>query len=210
MEASYLVPSGFGEAELVEKRSRFISRLWPVASEEEALTRIRETRERYWDAAHNVYAYVLREGLIMRYSDDGEPQGTSGLPTLSVLRSAGVFDACCVTTRYFGGALLGTGGLVRAYSQAASLALKAAGASLVKLWERVLISVPYAAYERVRKELSQLGAVIESASYGAAVELEALVDKGGTERLNRRLRELSSGAVEALLIGEEFRAVKTP
>ena len=119
---SYLTPAAFGEAEFTEKRSRFIGRVWPVETEAEALEHLKRMREQHWDATHNVYAYVLREGGIMRYSDDGEPQGTSGMPVLNVFRSREIVNVCCVVTRYFGGILLGTGGLVRAYSRSAKLA----------------------------------------------------------------------------------------
>ena len=105
----YIIPAGDGEIEYVEKRSRFIGRVWRVESEAQALERLRETRERHWDATHNVYAYALHEGGIMRYSDDGEPSGTAGMPVLDVFRKAGVQDFCCVVTRYFGGILLGAG-----------------------------------------------------------------------------------------------------
>ncbi len=185
MNDSYLVPSGFGEAEFTEKHSRFIGRIWPAVNEEEALAHIKKTRDTHWDATHNVYAYIIRDGSAMRYSDDGEPQGTSGQPALNVLRSAGVFNVCCVITRYFGGTLLGTGGLVRAYSRAAELALEAAGTSLVRLWERVSIAIPYPLYERVKKELAQLGAVIENTDFGTGVEVEALIDKGVSEKLKQ-------------------------
>ena len=124
---TYLVPAGFGEAEYIEKRSRFIGRVWPVADEAQALEHLREIREQHWDAKHNVYAYIIREGGIMRYSDDGEPGGTSGMPTLNVFRSEEIQNVCCVITRYFGGVLLGSGGLVRAYSNTAKMALDAAG-----------------------------------------------------------------------------------
>ena len=93
---NYFTPAGYGEAEHIEKKSRFIARIWPVKGEDEALDKIRQMREKHWDASHNVYAYILRENSIMRYSDDGEPQGTSGLPVLNVFKSAGVYDACCV------------------------------------------------------------------------------------------------------------------
>ena len=114
MSEDYLTPAAYGEAELIEKRSRFIGRVWPVESEAEALEHLKEIRARHWDATHNVYAYILREGGTMRYSDDGEPQGTSGMPTLTVFRAKEIQNVLCVVTRYFGGILLGTGGLVRA------------------------------------------------------------------------------------------------
>ena len=109
----YRTAAGYGEAEYEDKRSRFIGHIKPVTSENEAKAFIDEMRRTYADATHNVFAYVLREGNILRWSDDGEPGGTSGQPTLAVLQGAGVTDVCCVTTRYFGGTLLGSGGLVR-------------------------------------------------------------------------------------------------
>ena len=102
------------EAEFIERRSRFIGHACPVKTEEEAVAFINEMKAKYWDASHNVYAYCLREGQIKRYSDDGEPQGTAGIPVLDVLQKSGVVDTAVVVTRYFGGILLGAGGLVRA------------------------------------------------------------------------------------------------
>ena len=122
----YRTAAGYGEAEYEDKRSRFIGHIKPVRSENEAKAFIDEMRRTYADATHNVFAYVLRDGNILRWSDDGEPGGTSGQPTLAVLQGAGLTDVCCVTTRYFGGTLLGSGGLVRAYSAAARAALREA------------------------------------------------------------------------------------
>ncbi len=208
MSEEYLIPAGFGEAEFTEKRSRFIGRVWPVESEAEALELLKEIRAKHWDATHNVFAYILREGGTMRYSDDGEPQGTSGMPTLTVFRAQKIQNVLCIVTRYFGGILLGTGGLVRAYSQAAKLALAAAGIAHVREWEELLIACPYSMYEKVRRELELAGAVVTSADFGADVSLEALLEKGKSEALNRRLQELSSGTVEALILGSKFRAVR--
>ena len=203
----YFTPTAFGEAEFTEKRSRFIGRVWPVENEEEALLHLKEMREQHWDATHNVYAYILREGGIMRYSDDGEPQGTSGMPVLNVFRGRELVNVCCVVTRYFGGILLGTGGLVRAYSRSARLALEQAGISRVGLWDRLLAVCPYSLYERVRRELDLAGAITEDTDFGADVSLELLLPAGEAEKLNRRLRELSGGDVEALVLGQEFRGV---
>ena len=208
--SGYLVPAGYGEAELIEKRSRFIARVWPVENEEEAVARIREMREKHWDATHNVYAYILREGGAMRYSDDGEPGGTSGLPTLGVFRSAEVFNVCCVVTRYFGGILLGTGGLVRAYSQAAKLGLAAAGISRMALWTSAVAVCSYSLYERVRRELEGLDALIENVAYAADVTLDLLLPEGTAEAAERRLADASAGAAELLLLGSEYRAVRLP
>lgn len=207
MNDGYLTPAGYGEAEYVEKHSRFIGRVWRVETEEEALAILKEIRAKHWDATHNVYAYILRENGTMRYSDDGEPQGTSGMPTLTVFRGQNVQNVLCIVTRYFGGILLGTGGLVRAYSQTAKLALEAAGLARVRLWEQLLVACPYALYERVKRELEAAGAVIADTDFGADVSMEALLEKGKSEALNARLQELSAGTVEALVMGESYRAV---
>ena len=208
MSEEYLTPAGFGEAEFTEKRSRFIGRVWHVESEAEALELLKDIRAKHWDATHNVFAYILREGGAMRYSDDGEPQGTSGMPTLTVFRAQEIQNVLCIVTRYFGGILLGTGGLVRAYSQAAKMALAAAGIAQVREWEELLIACPYGMYEKVRRELELAGAVVTSADFAADVSLEALLEKEKSEALNRRLQELSSGTVEALILGSKFRAVR--
>ena len=124
----YLVPTQFGEAEFVEKKSRFIGRVWPVDTEEEALAKIQEMKKKHYDATHNCWAYIIRDGAV-RFSDDGEPGGTAGMPMLQVLQREGLFNVVCVVTRYFGGTLLGTGGLVRAYTEAAQAAVAAASTS---------------------------------------------------------------------------------
>ena len=139
----YLVPSGFGQGEYTEKRSRFIGQLWPVESETEALEHLAAVRKTHYDARHNCFAYIVRDGGVVRYGDDGEPQGTAGQPILAVLNGAGLTNACCVVTRYFGGVLLGTGGLVRAYTAAAKAALSDAGISRMALWQRLRIPCPY-------------------------------------------------------------------
>ena len=133
--------------DFVEKRSRFIGYVRPVSTEAEALAFIAEKKSKHWDASHNVYAYILRDGGVMRYSDDGEPQGTAGIPVLDVLQKSGVTDVVVVATRYFGGILLGGGGLVRAYSHTASIALQAAGIVTMRecLMLEVLCSCPSAA-----------------------------------------------------------------
>ena len=210
MNNAYLIPSHYGEAEFTEKRSRFTGRVWPIQSEEEAMRHLKEMRETYWDATHNVYAYILRENGIMRYSDDGEPQGTSGQPTLNVFRSAEIQNVCCIVTRYFGGILLGTGGLVRAYSRAAKEALTAAGVSKVGLWDRVLTACPYSLYERVRREFEAAGAILEPPEFGADVSIEALLPTGTLTELQKSISELSAGSVELLEMGSEYRAVPMP
>ncbi len=207
-KGEYFVPSGFGEAEFIEKRSRFIGRVWPADTEEEALGRIKEMREKHWDATHNVYAYIIRDGGAMRYSDDGEPQGTSGLPVLGVFRSAEITNVCCVVTRYFGGVLLGTGGLVRAYSHTASLALEAAGISVMRLWKILKMVCAYSMFERVRNEIISFGGVLGNIDYRANVEIEALLPGEKTEEFCLELTNLTAGKVAAEIIGESFRSVR--
>ena len=202
-----LVPAGFGEAEFTEKRSRFIGRVWPVTTEDEAIGHIKAMREQHWDATHNVYAYIVRESGAMRYSDDGEPQGTSGMPVLEVFRKSGVTDFCCVVTRYFGGILLGAGGLVRAYSQAASLALNEAGLARLSRWRSMTLACPYALYERVRAELESSGGVIEDTDFAADVTLRVLVEDDASDACIARITDLTSGAVVPQLGDTSFRAV---
>ena len=129
----YYVPTGESETEFTEKRSRFIGHVFPVETEEQARARIEQVKKRCHDARHNCWCYRLRSG-VERYSDDGEPQGTAGQPMLNVFQREAVVDVCCVVTRYFGGVLLGAGGLVRAYTQSAKEALDAAGISVVRRW----------------------------------------------------------------------------
>lgn len=204
----YRVPAGYGEAELIEKRSRFISRVWPVETEDEAIAKIKEMREKYWDASHNVYSYIIREGGIMRYSDDGEPQGTSGIPTLSVFRNEEIFNFCCVTTRYFGGTLLGAGGLVRAYSASAKMALDAAGISIMASWNEFVLSCSYSQYERVRNELAAFGGIIENTDFGADILITALISEDRYETFAANITELTAGSVVIEALGSQFRAVK--
>lgn len=206
MEA-YKVPTMDAEAEFVEKKSRFIGRIWITETEEEALERIKAMRQRHWDATHNVYAYVIHGGPT-RYSDDGEPQGTAGMPVLEVLRGAGVENVCCVVTRYFGGTLLGTGGLVRAYGKAARDALQTAGIALKQLWKKLDLILPYNYYERLRQETERSGGVVADTEYGADVCLHILLPADRTAAFEARVTDLTRGAVTPIETGEEFRAVE--
>lgn len=127
MKESYITLAKEAKAEIVEKRSRFIATVRPVETEEDALAFLNQLRQDYWDATHNVYAYILEENQLTRYSDDGEPGGTAGMPVLDILRREKLSNLIVVVTRYFGGTLLGTGGLVHAYSKAAKAGIEAAG-----------------------------------------------------------------------------------
>ena len=157
----YFVPARGGESELVEKRSRFLGHLRPVESEEEARAFIAQMKKEHYDARHNCWCYLLKDGPE-RYSDDGEPQGTAGIPMLELFRREGVTNLVCVVTRYFGGVLLGTGGLLRAYTQSAKDALTAAGRAAVRAWREIELSCPYALLERVRQETAAFGGAVGS------------------------------------------------
>ncbi len=204
----YLTPAGYGAAEFIEKRSRFIGQVWLIENEAQALEQIAKAREQYWDASHNVYCYRVREGGIMRYSDDGEPGGTAGMPALNVFQNEKIENFCCIITRYFGGVLLGAGGLVRAYSHTAKIALEAAGRAEARLWCRLLIGCGYNQYERVRNELKHFDAVTEEADFGADVLMTVLVHAEDSEEVAARLVDITAGTAEVQAVGEEFRSVR--
>lgn len=204
---SYMVPARDAEFEFVEKRSRFIGRIWVTQTETEALEWIKAMRQQHWDATHNVYAYIIHGGPT-RYSDDGEPQGTAGMPVLEVLRGSGVENVCCVVTRYFGGTLLGTGGLVRAYGKAAKDALREAGIACKQLWKRLDLILPYSHFERLRQEVERFGGILEDTEYGADICLHVLLPAANTQDFNARVTDLTRGSVNAVEAGEEFRAVQ--
>lgn len=201
----YLVPTKDAQDEFVEKRSRFIGYLFHTPTEEEAVARIKEMREKHWDATHNVYAYIIHKGAT-RFSDDGEPGGTAGMPTLQVLQREGLEDVCCVVTRYFGGILLGAGGLVRAYAHGAKLAVDAAGKSIRRIWDVIYLPVPYSWYERILQEIQRFGGVVRETQFGADVELEVLTPQGQTQDFLARIVDLSAGTLEGMVAGQEYRA----
>ena len=200
----YLIPTRTAQAEFVEKRSTFIGHVWPVDSEEQARAHIEEMKKKYHDARHNCWCYLIKDGPV-RYSDDGEPQGTAGQPMLAVFQKEGVTNACCVVTRYFGGVLLGAGGLVRAYTQAAKDALDAAGLSVVRRWVELSVDCPYGFLERVRLECAALGGVVEGEEYAVQVTLRALLPEGQAEAFSMRMTELSAWAFWEVELGQVLR-----
>ena len=205
MEKDYFVPfAAYGEDKFEEKRSKFTGRLWRVETAEEAISRIKEMRETYWDATHNCYAYILREGNVMRYSDDGEPQGTAGMPILDVLRHEQLENCLCVVSRYFGGVLLGTGGLVRAYTKGAQIAVAAAGVQRMSLFSVALIACPYNLYEMVLHLLPDYDCAVEQTDFGADVTLTVTLPAGGEEQLNAALAEATAGQVYAEVMETRF------
>lgn len=199
----YRVPARDAESEFTEKRSRFISHIWTVADEAEARGRIEEMRRKYYDARHNCWCYILREGGIVRYSDDGEPQGTAGQPMLNVFQREEVTNVCCVVTRYFGGILLGAGGLTRAYTRGAKDALDAAGLALVRRWTLWDIPCPYPLFERVKLEAANCGGIVRDVEYGAEVLIHAAFLSEGAAAFGERLTEVSAGRLAMQPVGEE-------
>ena len=201
----YFVPTRPSETEFTEKRSTFIGHVWPVETEEEARARIDETRKKYHDARHNCWCYLIKDGPV-RYSDDGEPQGTAGQPMLNVFQKEKVVNVCCVATRYFGGVLLGAGGLVRAYTQSAKDALDAAGISVVRRWVAMEVPCSYARFEEVRRTVLRFGGVEEDIDYGADVLLSVLIPEERAAEFSAHLVDATAGTIEAMEAGEAFRA----
>ena len=200
----FRVPYEPAESEFAEKRSRFIGHIWPVETEEEAQAHIKPTKSQYYDARHNCWCYLIGDNIV-RYSDDGEPQGTAGQPMLKVFQRENVTNVCCVVTRYFGGILLGAGGLTRAYSRSAKETLSAAGAATMGLWRQVRLHCPYPLLERVKLEIGTWGGLIDDTEYGADVTVTASMPEDGAERLQDRLTELSAGGIILQVLGENYR-----
>ena len=199
------MPTQYGEDEFVEKKSRFIGRVWPVDTEEEALAKIQEMKKQHYDATHNCWAYVIKDGP-MRFSDDGEPGGTAGNPMMQVLQRENLYNVVCVVTRYFGGILLGAGGLVRAYTKGAKIAIDAAGKSMKRVWTVLYVPCPYTYFERVKLEIEAFGGILRHAEFGAEVELEILLAEAQTQPFLDRLTDMTAGTVEGMETGQEYRA----
>lgn len=203
----YKVPAGPSETELVEKKSRFIGRIFSVETPEQAQEILQKVKKQHWDASHNVYAYVLENG-VMRMSDDGEPQGTAGMPTLEVLKKEEVKNVLCVTTRYFGGTLLGAGGLTRAYGKACKQALDAAGIAVMQPFDCYCIDCPYGLLETVRRQYEGFGAEEEGAEYGPSVVLSVCLPAERSADFCAHLTDKTNGAVRPEHRGQKLFAKK--
>ena len=201
----YLVPTGFGEDEFTEKKSRFIGRIWPVESEEEALAMVQQMNKQHADAAHNCWAYIIKDGPA-RFSDNGEPGGTAGNPMMQVLQKEQLNNVLCIVTRYFGGILLGAGGLVRAYTKAAKIAVNAAGKSMKRVWAVLYVPCPYNYYERVKLEVAAFGGIIRKTEFTSEVELEILVAENQMQPFLDKLTDMSAATIEGMETGKEYRA----
>ena len=198
------------EASFTEKKSEFIGYISPAGTEEEAIGFINEIRAMHRKATHNCYAYILRNNNTGRHSDDGEPGGTAGMPVLQVLQREELYNVTCVVTRYFGGILLGAGGLVRAYAHGAKIAVDAAGRSIKRIWTNVYLPCPYSWYERIRLEVAAFGGMIRETQFGADVELDLLLPEEQTQGFLERVTDLSAGTIEGLIGKQEYRAFPLP
>lgn len=201
---NYFTISANAKASFIEKRSEFIGHIAPVKTNDEAVAFINSIKSEHRKAKHNVYAYILRGDNISRYSDDGEPQGTAGVPVLDVLKKRGLTDVCVVVTRYFGGILLGGGGLVRAYSHAASLACDAAHIMDMRLCHKLRIKADYGMYGKISYLLPNYETITVSSDFGSDVVLEILVLSEKLDSLKKELTEATNGTVETEECGELF------
>ena len=190
--------------EFTEKRSRFIGYVRPVQTAEEATAFVAEIQKKHWDAKHNVYAYILRDGNVKRYSDDGEPQGTAGVPTLDVLEKSGVTDVAVVVTRYFGGILLGGGGLVRAYSHAAHLALAAGEIITMGLCSVLTVEAEYPFYAKLLPFLEKTAAKILDTDFSEKVRITLSMDSTLDADFCNKIFDFFGGMVIPKKIGEIF------
>lgn len=194
MQKEYFTVIREAQDEFVEKKSKFIGYIRPVATEEQALAFINEIKTKNWDATHNVYAYYIKgETEIQRYSDDGEPQGTAGLPVLEVIKKQGIQDVAVVVTRYFGGILLGASGLIRAYGRGAAAAVEASGKVHMILSRQVAVTVDYTDLGRIQNTLLAKSYIIEDIVYTQDVEIRILVPVDGVQTLTDLLVEVTNG-----------------
>jgi len=207
MNENFVTLASVGEGEYEEKNSIFIGYAAPISSEDEALEIIRSKKKEYYDARHNVWAYILPDGVTQRYSDDGEPQGTGGMPTLSVISKRGVCGACVVVTRYFGGTLLGAGGLVRAYTQAASAAVDAAGIKKFDKFTVIEIKLSYSDYQKLGKLLSPYHIIDRTADYSDAVTVNFAVRSDEVQMLTDSFSEIGAGRWRVSVLGEKWGCI---
>lgn len=200
----YTTLAGEGSAEFEERRSIFIGHAKHITTEEEAMEFVKAKKKEFSDATHNCWCYLLDGGIVARYSDDGEPQGTAGVPMLETLRKSGVCDAVVVVTRYFGGILLGAGGLVRAYSHGTKIALDAAGIVTYEKYIEFSLVCSYSDYQKYSAMLPQFGAVVDSTDFSDKVKICFAVKETLCDALKRKITEMSGGRAELGVLGERF------
>lgn len=201
---SYITIHHHASFEYEDRKSIFIGEAMPVSTEEEALSFIESVKKRFPDARHHVYAYVLRDNSIMRFTDDREPQGTAGMPVLDVIRKNGLTDIVVVVTRYFGGTLLGTGGLVRAYSAAAVGAVESAEIITYDIYVTLTIETTYSDYQKFAPIFAETGYRSEDVRYTDKVILTGSVSKANLDGLMDKLVQTTSGRAKIEIIDEKF------
>ena len=193
--------------EFVVKKSRFIGYVKPVKTADEAVGFINAIKSKHWDATHNVYAYILRDGQTRRYSDDGEPQGTAGIPVLDVLLKEELTDVCVVATRYFGGIMLGAGGLVRAYSHTAKIAVDAGGIITMALCKIANVTCDYNFYGRLTPLIAQAGGIVEDTEYADSVTVTFRIHEASYEKLSLDIIDKSNGKFRSEIVDEKFSQI---
>lgn len=196
--------------EFVERKSRFITTVIPANTESDALALIEQLRSKYYDASHNVYAYVIKENNICRYSDDGEPSGTAGIPVLEIIKKENLTNVCVVVTRYFGGILLGAGGLVRAYAHGAKEGIKQAVICEKILADTVRIKCDYTLLGKIRYETEQRGFHIRDIEYSDTVNIYVSTKKSETDAYIKAITEATNAKCDISIIGEEYIDVCVP
>ena len=200
----YTTLAGEGSDEFEEKRSIFIGHAKHIISEDEAMEFIKAKKKEYSDATHNCWAYLLKGGIVARYSDDGEPQGTAGVPMLEAIRKSGVEDCVVVVTRYFGGILLGAGGLVRAYSHGTSVALAAAKVVTYEKYTEMQLDCSYSDYQKYSVILPTFGAIIDDTDFSDKVVIRFAVKETVVDKLILKITEMSGGRDKPRQVGERF------
>lgn len=204
---NYKTINAEGCGEYTEKRSRFIAKAYHVDSEEEAISIIEETRKKYWDARHCVYAYVIRNNNLARFSDDGEPSKSAGAPVMDILSREGLCDCLVTVVRYFGGVLLGVGGLVRAYSKSAKEAIEDAGIVTMAKCSVFSVTLPYSDWGKFQNAVKSAGAEITKSEFLENICAEITVESQFSEKLKADITESFNGSLEISLISEKFLAV---
>lgn len=204
MPTEYKTIKEFNNDEYIVKRSRFIGYAKPVTTVEEANAFIAEIKSKHWDATHNVYAYILREGGVKRYSDDGEPQGTAGVPVLDVLEKEGLVDVCVVVTRYFGGILLGGGGLVRAYSHSAKIGVDSAGIITMAHCLDLEVQCDYTFYGKLNSFLANEETVILDTQFTDNVSVTFRIKSENKSNIEAKIIDISNGKVNCVVVSENF------
>ncbi len=204
MKPYFKTVAGIASEVMIEKKSKFIATVWPVTTEEEALTLISQMRSKYYDATHNVYAYIIGEGNIMRYSDDGEPSGTAGVPVLEVLRKEGLVDVAVVVTRYFGGIMLGAGGLVRAYGNSAKLGVDAAKIVTRTLCDLVRVDCDYTLLGKVEHETRGSGHIIKDTEYTNVVSVYVYTKQDETEKYIEKMCDITNARAMCEVVESEY------